>query len=436
MTFFPPEFLNSIEPAIPFLKEVWKIFGIWWWAFLPFLLWPNFKYFYHYWRRQLWDSTIKRIVLEIKMPEKVIKPIKAMEYVFAGFHAIHDVMSWREKWIEGEFQLGFSLEIASLGGEPHFYIRIPENFRKVIESNIYSQYPEAEIFEVEDYTKKIPSDIPNKDWDLFGMDFENTKPYAYPIKTYPAFEREAEILGERMIDPLSGLLEGMSTLGPEEQLWVQILCTPILEKDKPFWVKEGLEIRDKLARRSPKTPPPKPMIAETVEIFLHGAPEPVHEERELIPPEMKLTPGERTIVQAIEEKISKFGYNCCIRYIYLGKKSVFFKPRSRFVYGFFKAVSSQNLGGLKPEKTRITKMKSIPFWFLDKRRVYIRKKRLFRNYCFRFPPLFPRTGGTFVLNVEELATLFHFPGRAAAPTPTISRIGAKKREAPPGLPVE
>jgi hypothetical protein len=40
----------------------------------------------------------------------------------------------------------------------------------------------------------------------------------------------------------------------------------------------------------------------------------------------------------------------------------------------------------------------------------------------------------FVLNTEELATIFHFPGRVAE-TPTFGRIEARKSEAPPNLPI-
>jgi len=435
MTFLPPEFLVLIKPALPALKMSWQIFKVWWWIFPPLLLWRPFLYLYRYWRQECWDATIKRVVLEIKIPKEVLKPIRAMEHVFAGFHAIHDVMTWREIWIEGMFQLSFALEIVSIDGEVHFYIRVPEIYRKIIESNIYSQYPEAEISEVEDYTKNIPQDIPNKDWDLFGTDFENTKPDPYPIKTYLKFETERETKEEKRIDPLSGLLEGMATLGPGEQFWVQIVVKPILE-EKP-WVKQGLEIRDKLVRR-PGKPIQKPMILEAADILITGTPPggAPAEEKEFIPPEMKLTPGEREIVQAIEEKISKFGYDCCIRYIYLGKRDVFFKPRARPPFGFFKEVSTANLGGLKPEKTRFTKVKSVPFWFLDARRLYLRKRRLFRYYCKRWFPLFPRPGGTYVLNTEELATLYHFPGRIVAPAPAVPRIEAKKGEAPPGLPIE
>lgn len=424
-----PEPLSIIFPIF------WQIFKTWWWVLLFFLFWQPFLFLYRYWRKERYDATVKRIVLEIKMPKEVLKPIKAMEHVFAGFHAIHDIFTWREVWIEGQFQLAFSLEIASIGGEVHFYIRTPEVFRGIIESNIYSQYPESEVFEVSDYTKDVPQDIPNKDWDLWGTDEINTKPDPYPIKTYTKFESEVQPKEEKRVDPLAGLLEGMATLKPGEQMWVQIVVKPV--RDENPWRKTGLEIRDKLARR-PEKPKQKLMIQEAVEVLITGtlAGESPTAEKEIIPPEMKLTPGEKEILQAIEEKISKFGFDCNIRFIYLGKRDVFFRPKARMPFGFFKEISSENLGGLKPDKRTMTKVKSVFFWFLDKRRLFIRKRRLFRYYQKRWPPFFPRSGGTFVLNTEELATFFHFPGRMVAPAPSIPRVEAKKGEAPPELPVE
>lgn len=432
----PLEISDSIIGFVPILEKVLLIFKTWWWVPLPFLFWKPFRILYFYFIHERWDNTIEKIILEIRMPKEVLKPIRAMEEVFAGFHAIHDVFIWREKWLEGQFQLSISCEIVSLGGEVHFYIRTPKIYRNIIESNIYSQYPEAEIFEVEDYTKAVPQDIPNKDWDLWGTSFKNTKPDPYPIKTYLKFESEREIKEEKRIDPLAGLLEGMAGLKPGEQLWLQIRATPTRDETRQ-WIKEGLEIRDKLVRRLGK-PKPKPMIQEAAEVLISGKPPGAApaEEKEIIPPEMKLTPGERDIVAAIEEKIGKFGFDCHIRFIYLGKRDVFFKPTARFAFGFFKEISTENLGGLMLDKRIMTKVKSVLFWFLDQRRVYIRKRRLFRYYQKRWPPFFPRPGGTYILTTDELATLYHFPSRIVAPAPGVPRVEVKKGEAPPGLPVE
>jgi len=50
--------------------------------------------------------------------------------------------------------------------------------------------------------------------------------------------------------------------------------------------------------------------------------------------------------------------------------------------------------------------------------------------------MFPRPEGTIILDAEEMATLFHFPGRVVAPAPFIPRVESKRGEAPPELPVE
>ena len=414
---------------------LWQAIKVWWWLPLIFILWRPFIFLYLFWRKEKYDATVKRIVLEIKMPKDVLKPIKAMEDVFAGIHSIHDVFVWREIWIEGQFLLNVSLEIASIEGIVHFFIRTPEQFRGIIESNIYSQYPEAEISQVPDYTKNVPQDIPNKDWEVWGTDEINTKPDPYPVKTYKKFESETQPKEEKRIDPLAGLLEGMATLGPGEQMWIQIVAKPI-RGEKP-WIKEGIEIRDKLVRR-PEKSKPKPMIQEALEVVVLGAVpgQTPAGEKEVIPPEMKLTPGEKDIVQGIEEKISKFGYDCNIRYVYLGKRENFFRPRARIPFGFFKDVSSENMGGFKPDKRTLTKSKTVLWWWLDKRLVYLKKRRIFRYYCKRWTPFFPRSGGTFILNTEELATLYHFPSRIVVPAPSVPRVEAKKGEAPPGLPIE
>lgn len=448
----PSEIIQIFKFLSPILKAIWPVLKVWWWLPIPFLLYPRAKHLYRFFLMERWDATIKKIILEVKLPKEIIKPIKAMDQVFAGFHAIHDVMTWREKWIEGVFQLKISCELVSNGGEIHFYIRTPEIFRNIIESNIYAQYPEAEISVVGDYTKNVPQDIPNKDWDVWGSDWINSREDVYPLKTYTRFEREAEPKEEKRLDPLAGLLEGMTTIGPGEQVWIQFTAKAV--RDEIPWIEKGREIADKIARR-PAKPKPKSMFGEMWEILVTGRPgefpSTPHEatsilitgqpaevakkekKEELFPPEMKLTPGEKEILTGIEEKISKFGYDCNVRFLYLGKREVFLKPRGRFVFGFFKDVSTENMGGLKPWKKTFPKVKSPFFWFLDKRRLYVRQRKLFRNYISRLTPLFPRPGGSFVLNTEELATLYHFPSQLLAPA--VPRVEAKKGEAPPGLPI-
>jgi len=420
---------------VSFLRIFWEILKNWWWLPLPFILYDRFTFFWNWYRVDKFDSQIEKIVLEVRIPRDIEKPIKAMEQVFLGIHGYHDVFNWKETWLEGEFLNSLSFEIVSTEGTVHFFIRCPAKARGLIESNIYAQYPGAEISLAEDYVKLVPKNTPNKDWDCFGLDMVVTKPNPYPIKTYDKIEDARETKEQKRIDPLAGLLDGMATIGKGEHLWVQMVAKPI--RDEVPWMEEGKKIIDDLVHRKKKDFRYKPMVMEAADVLITGKPPsgpPEEKEEGFLPPEMKLTPGEREIVQAIERKIGQFGYQVNIRFLYLGKKDVFFKAKARIPYGLFKTVSTENLNGLKPWPKTLPKIQ----WFFRQARTYVRKREMFKRYIRRLPPLFPInfSAGTYVLASDEMATIYHFPGRAAAPAPSVPRIEAKKTEAPRELPSE
>ncbi len=441
-----PEVIDSLNKIILAVHSAWEFFLAWWWLPLPFILWKPFSFLWLWWRTDGFLKKIKMVLIEVKIPKEVLKPIRAMEVVIDHlWQVMYDGPDWWEKWVEGKVILSYYFEFASIGGESHFFIRIPETARDSVEAAVYSQYSEAEISVVEDYTKDVPQNIPNKDWDLWGCDYRLLAPNPYPIKTYVDFETEHEAKEEKRIDPLAQLLEIGAKINPGEQLWIQIGASPVTNKEYP-WVDEGKKIRDEVSRRTKKAKPGRPIILDAIDVLATGNPpkEPT-EEKEIIPPEMKLTPGERDILTAIEKKLSKRGYNCHIRFIYLGNKDVFYKPKLRLPLGFFSAFSTQNLNNLVPKGqpfiTKIAKTWFLPMnmnFILD-RRLYSRKRTLFRKYKNRDNPYFPlpaKWPSCFILNSEELASIFHFPGKLSAPAPFIERIESKKGEAPPGLPTE
>ena len=291
------EFFKDLSPEQKgIFVMMWEFIKTWWWVILPIVLFNPLKAYYHFWIMYKWDLKQEKVILEVKIPKESLKPIRAMEYVMSGIHGYHDKPNFREKWLEGQFQLSVSFEIVGIDGTPHFFMRVPVKFRRQIESNIYAQYPEVEITEVDDYTKYVPQAIPNNDWNLWGTDLVMSKDEPYPIKTYPKFESERETKEEKRVDPLAGLLESMSALYPGEQLWVQIVTRPVI--DEIPWVKKGREIVDKLVKR-PVAAKSRSIIQEAAETVILGSQAVTQEIKELIPPEMKLTPGEREIVAAI-----------------------------------------------------------------------------------------------------------------------------------------
>lgn len=433
--------MPTTENLFTAVQIIFKIIKAWWWVPLPFILWRPFIYFWLFWRLEVWlKTTFKPVLLEIKLPKEVLKPIRAMEQVLAGMHqACYEPPNWIEKWWEGQVLLSLHFEIISVGGDIHFFVRCHERYRQPVEANIYSQYPEAEISLAEDYTKYVPQDIPNKDWDFWATDYKFLKPDPYPIKTYKSFETETEALEEKRVDPMAALLENFSKIKPGEQFWLQISACPIAEGFVAPFLEEGNALRDKLAKR-PEKPKPKSLFEGAVDVLVFGRP-PTEEvvEKDVIPPEMKLTPGEKEIVQGVEFKISKPLFSCNARFIYMGKRDVWFKPNLRLGFGYFANFTTLNMNALVPYGKTLTKVKSRPpFNALDKRRLYLRQRKIFRHYKDRFHSAHPLSGRwpfVFILNIEELASLFHFPSWEVAPVPGVPRVEAKKGP-PPELPVE
>jgi len=391
----------------------------------------------------MWFGTVwKPTVLEIRIPKVIPKPIKAMEAVFVALHgAIFNDPDWWEKYASGEPQTSFKFEMASIDGKIHFYIRTHADYREAVEAAIYSQYPEAEIEAVPDYTKQIPLDIPNSEWDLFGWDYHMLKPPQFPIPTYEKYVEQG-VEEEEIVDPFTSLMEGMAKLKPGEQIWIQIHAKPmyISLPDGEAFVKKGEHIRDVLAKRiDEKKSELKPLWKELLDFIIEGAKEEEAKPQELFPAEMRLTAGEREVIEAVERKIGKPFFACYIRNIYLGRRDAYYKPNFRLLYNYFNHFTSSDLNSLWVWTKTLTRVKLSPFPFINAladRRAYVKKRHLLRVYRDRINYLSPwgDKGSEIRLNVEEMATLFHFPSHIVSPTPGIQRTEAKETVAPGNLP--
>jgi len=407
----------------------------WWWFILPTILYFPLKTLYFWWLNwEVWYKKKKWILIEIKPPKEILKPFKAMEDIFAILWGIaYHSPNWKDKWCGGEpgpTSGWFSCEIVSIEGNIHFYFRIEEGWRQLVESALYAQYPDIEINLVDDYTKNVPVNLYSKEWDFYGEEYRFLKDDPYPIKTYSSFfERPGEkvLEGQEKIDPLHSLLEDLSKLKSGEQFWFQINAEAVLNKDYP-WQTKGKEIADKIAKRPPKTKQ-KPILQEAIEILISG-PSPKPAEKETFPPEMKLTPGEKGFLESIENKIGKIGFKTSIRIIYLAKKDAWYAPHYYIARTYFSHFINEPQVIVYWQKTA-TKAN----FFLRNRRIFLKKRKILRNYINRFHPQYPRQPGKgcFILNIEELATIFHFPSQVIVPT--LPYVEAKKAGPPPELPI-
>lgn len=441
-------------------------FKIWWWLFLPVFLYFICENLYLYWLRwKIWYKEQEWVILEIIPPAEIEKPFRAMEYLFASLWAIYGRSDWKGKWCEGVLPCGpywFSFEIISKEGEVHFYLRLPKEHHQYAETVIHTHYPEAEVFEVEDYTKELPQNLPNDTYDLKGEDYIFKESDYYPIKIYKFFEAGAykffetgiiEEKLERRIDPLSLLMEGLTRLKKGEYFWFQVVAAPITNKDIP-WQDEAKKMVDVLSKRAEPIikkgsifQDPIDLIKEFLILCKETAKTIIYEvilglffpssAEEKKPAERKLpiiTPGEDIIIKAIEEKIAKPAFRSYLRALYIFKKDAYNAANASLARNYFVNFSAENLNAiLLWPQTR----PSVRFFFKE-RRAYLRKKLLFERYIKRFPSLYPKLygKGTIILNIEELATIFHFPTQAVFLPPGVPRVLAPKVMPPPGIPTE
>jgi len=388
--------------------------------------------------RKKFIENIKWVMLEIKIPKENLKSPKAMEQVFASLHATYSFgLIWVDRWWVGKVEEWMSLEMVGFAHGIHFYAYVPEKYRNLVEASLFSQYPEAEIHEAEDYTGKFGDDLPNDTYDIFGTDFILARENYYPIKTYQFFEENIE---ERRLDPIANISEAMSGLKSDEMIWLQLLIRPTGN----IWRSEAEEVINKVMGRTPKAPPQgigDALIQFLSNLILAPVQYPTWSKGggEEKPTDRKMpTPGEQEFLKAIENKISKLGFEAILRFIYLDKKDSFTASNVAAVMGAMRQFGTQNLNSLRPNASTLTVPRVVGKIF-RKRRLLKRKKKLFKSYLKREMPLEPKIPfvlrfKTSVFSIEELATLYH-PPIAAAGAPSLKPLEAKKGSSPPNLPI-
>lgn len=386
-----------------------------------------------------WKAQQKFILLAIDIPRGNKQTPKAVENIFTYLAGAHSTNNLIEDWWVGRVQLSFSCEIVSIDGYTQFLIHTPESFRNLVESAIYSQYPDAEITEVDDYTDGIPTSYPNDEYDVWGTEFIYVNSEAYPIKLYDEFVYQLGAPDEHFKDPMAALMDLCSSLKKGEQLWFQIIIKPTDFKWPDRMEKEVKKILGEKA-------PVKRNIVDDMTDGLIGLmgylsemvfsiwgdiPDSKKEEAKDEPLKMmNLKPREKKQIEAIQKKQSMVGFEAKLRFVYAAKKDVINKAKvvNGFV-GYIKQFTAIDLNNFKPDLSVTGTSAS---YFFAKSIVEARKGKIVRAYKSRSTWLGRLTK---IMTVDELATLWHFPVESVVKAPLIQKAAGKKSVPPMSLPM-
>jgi hypothetical protein len=403
-------------------------------AYIAFSLW-------HHYRQERFIMGIKWVLLEINVPRDVIKTPASMELIFSNAFYHKSVKGFWEEYMIGAPWLWFSLEIVSIDGRVHFYVRTPSRIRDLVETQIYAQYPQAKVVEVEDYVWNVPQYKKDGDWNVWGCEFTKLKHDVQTIKTYKQVdELKSGTKEEFKIDPITPVLEFLGSLPKGQQMWIQIVIRQSIKKYHSHTTGKHVDF-DGYAEEHIRNVL-KPFTRVHVKAGIGGI-----NATEIRPPMFIEEPLKLWMTH-----LRQIHFDCGIRVITLSDKRLTtddqfnnLRRNSRLVFRQFAQPNSNELNRVSPTQfdapwsdpsgLALTKIKKRMLDFYRMRTFFHPPLQYAINYPAVFSVFFPSgKPNIFVLSNEELASIYHFPGMVSE-TPSFKRIESKIAKPPSNLPV-
>ncbi len=327
------------------------------------------------------DKSINALREEIAKGEAVIASL-------GGLKAERGIKGW----LMGRSD-HFSFEIVAHKNKIAFYIVSPKNLGRYVEQQVHAHYPEASIEAVEDYNI-FQSQTP-----AIAASIKTQKPFLFPLKTYQKME----------VDALSSIINLMSKLKQEESLAIQY----VVRSAHPSWHIKVKSIVKKIQKTNSINSGLSAgnFLAEFFSAIGSFSSSPKKDDPSINT--KRLSAIEEEMLKAIEEKNSKAGLDVNIRIVASAKN----REQSK--------VYINNIANA------FTECNNFSYGNIFTRSLFANQKVILRNFIFR--RFNDKTA--FLLNTEELATIFHFPLKHIE-TPNIIWLSAKSAPAPNEIPTE
>lgn len=302
-----------------------------------------------------------------------------------------------------------SLEIVTLDSLIKFFVVMPAHLHQFFEQQIHAQYPSAQIKELEDYNMFRPKGY------IAAAPLSLNKSWILPIRTYKKMDS----------DPLSALTNAMSKVEKNQGAAIQILVRTAPRK----WRQKGLKVISEMQQGKSlgeainKFAPEKIIgaILNTIINALLGASgssqslqhQQVPGMPAQQPKEYRHTNLEQEMMKSIGEKSSKVGFEVNVRVVTSADKPQLAEMNLFNISSAF-AVFLGPESGMNFHKEK-----------------YFSRRALISSFIYRSFDEKRR----FVLNTEELASIFHMP-ISSTETPNIEWLKARGAVPPLNMPKE
>lgn len=333
--------------------------GMWGFLYVLLLWWRNKDREY---------EALDSVLLQVAVPRDNEIKIDAAEQMFSSLASIRK--SGRLSFLRRQPHVSF--EIVGMPSDIRFYVHVSKKLQDLVEKQINGAYPDAEIVVVDEQAaKQRKENLIGNEYNIFeeggkvaftslrlkGVDYQ-------PIKVYK----------DLPVDPLSSITSVLAKMTEGEGAALQVLVSPA----DGNWKKAGRSYLTK-TKKAEANPETAKYAADPKEL------------------------------EAIENKISKPGFNVVIRIVVSSSSKEAAQAHLNNIVSTFSQFDGIN--SFKKNKHRF-------------------KSLFITDFIYRYLPIRNQTS---VFSSEELATIFHFPNKSVS-TPNIYWMSAKRAPAPAHVP--
>ncbi|MBP9759764.1 MAG: hypothetical protein KBD24_00155 [Candidatus Pacebacteria bacterium] len=411
----PNSLLGMFQDAFHYLGFFYKT-SIYWGPFiLPVIFWRVWMKYV----RARFIAGQEYILLEIRLPQEVMKSPIAMQAVLDGLWAKGGESTFIDRMWAGKVRMWYSFELVSMEGQVHIYVWARKAFQRMVERSFYAHYPDIEIVPTVDYALTFPFSLESHN--LYASDYALSRDTGLPLKTYTEYSLEStSAKEEQKIDPMTHLLEFLGSMGKGEYLWIQILARAHKKEDFTYGAYYNKKTYAELSKSAIDSIRKSP---EDATVFADGG------KGKVISEEQKQT------IKAIQRNVqSSQPWDTGMRVLYIAEHEYFDGTNVSGMMGMWQPFTSPGYNSIAPEGSR--GQNSLDYPWQDFNDIRQNKMKIKAVDAYRLRSWFhaPYRYNHFILTSAELATIFHIPG-SVAKTPTMQRIESARASAPANLPI-
>ena len=376
-------------------------FSFWWMIFFMAVVGAIILLFTLIWRWRQKKIRVRKATdlsfLQVLVPQQAQKaehePFKDFKELMSAADQMFSSFSSLKKgkgWLRPKNCLSF--EIVAKDNHLAFYVVAPKPLSSLVEKQIHSFYPDAQI-EQNDGFKIFQPGQP-----VSVAQLRLVKPFVFPIRTYKYLER----------DPLNNLTNILSKLGEGNRSAIQILIQPAGR----MWRLKANSAASRI-RRGKSVNVANNLLEKILVWISEGIDNFITKKDDKSQPEPhQPTPLQEEMMNNIKEKADKSAFGTEIRLLTTGQDEAANENNLSQMIAAFGQFSAPDLNSFRPSK-----IWSKPLFLTD--------------FILRHLP----TRAKNLLNTEELASIYHFP-TVNVTTPNIKWLKSRFLPAPVDLPQE